>query len=48
MYINRPKIIHRINGKSVGDLKIEESDEAFTELNLRYQGIENWALGIGY
>jgi len=26
----------QINGKSVGKLKIEESDEAFGELNLRY------------
>ncbi|MEO1432296.1 MAG: carboxypeptidase regulatory-like domain-containing protein [Cyanobacteria bacterium J06633_8] len=26
----------QINGKSVGELKIEESDEAFKELNLRY------------
>ena len=26
----------QINGKSVGELKIEESDEAFGELNLRY------------
>ncbi|MEO1374501.1 MAG: carboxypeptidase-like regulatory domain-containing protein, partial [Cyanobacteria bacterium J06635_10] len=26
----------QINGKSVGELKIEESSEAFEELNLRY------------